>query len=232
MGLNKRNYQFAATVALLSVTGSGCGVLQGLISGKNLDSGISATARLSEAGATFKEVPYGAAVGTVIVPTFQTATAQVLDTLGMTMAQAGNVRTVNTAVSGNLPEVGVASNLSVQSVFAYSKLYIAACTDKCNLDRSGQAPAVADRLCNFDTNKPHGDSANAAAWEASLRKMGELFWGRAELTAEERSTLITLRDEVGAVAVERSNGNANAGTLPAFQAVCAAMAISPAALVQ
>jgi hypothetical protein len=214
-------------IALVVMGFSGCG----MIGGKELSKGYSApSTNFDGAGVIFKEVPYGAAVGTVSLPSFQTAVSQDLDLLGMTMQEATSVRAVNTSVNGNLPEIGVASAISPNTVFSYTKLYIAGCADKCRLDRANAARP--NRLCTFDQNRPPNDPANAAAWDKSIRDMGALFWGRSELSASEINTLVTLRNEVGAAALAKAGGTSTTANLTAFYAVCAVMKLAPDAIVQ
>jgi hypothetical protein len=224
---NRIENQSLGLIALVAMGLSGCG----MIGGKELSKGYKApSTNFDGAGAVFKEVPYGAAVGTVSLPSFQTALTQDLDLLDMTMAEANSVRAVSTSVNGNLPEVGVASAVSPNTVFSYSKLYIAGCADKCRLDRANANRP--NRLCTFDQNRAPNDPANAAAWDKSIRDMGALFWGRSDLTASEMNTLITLRNEISAAALAKTGGTPASANLTAFYAVCATMKLAPDAIVQ
>src|SRR5687768_11230895 len=103
MGLNKNILRLSTLIAVVGTFGSACVPLQALTGSKQLDSGVApakkAPAKLSEPGVVFKEVPYGDAVGTVVVPSFQTATAQIIDTLGIER-QTGNVRGAARSATG------------------------------------------------------------------------------------------------------------------------------------
>ncbi len=225
MGKFGNKIQAVSMIAFVAVVNTGCG----LIGGKDISSGLVKTVNYSQGEPTFKEVAYGSAVGLVATPTFQAASTQVQDILGLTTVESRAITQVSPTVIGNLPEVGVATNLGPQSTFAYTKLYLAACSDKCRVDRGDAARA--DRLCTFDFGTAHNSATNAPRWTAAITKLAELFWGRTELTASESATLLTLRDEVGASAIAATN-LPNGGTVPAFEAVCTAMALSPDALAQ
>ncbi len=198
-----------------------CGLIASGCAPKDLADGMSKTVNFAQEGVIFKEVEYGAAVGTVVVPNFQVGVTQISELFGINPAN-GQLGNVSTSVSGNLPEVGVSSNVNDQSVFAYAKLYTAACTDKCSADRG------AGGLCAFQNNAPLSAAANSGAWNNSVTKLAQLLWGRTELTPAESAALTTLRDEVLAA----KDGGQNVKNEAAFHAVCTAMALSPDYMVQ
>jgi hypothetical protein len=204
----------------------------GNLSSKNLSSGlVKITNNFSQSGTTFKEVPYGQAVGTVVTPSFQVAATQSVDVMGITMQQAGNVRTVvNSGTLENVPEIPVASSVNGSAVFAYTKLFVAACADKCQVDRNNAAQP--NRLCTMNFGEPVSSTTNTAAWDKSIKDMAALFWGRTEVTATELATLKTLRDEVAAASLVKTPGNNGNANLSAFYAVCSTMQLAPASLTQ
>ena len=210
--------------AIAVILAGGCGM------GKDLSDGLATTSNYTQSEAVFKEVTYGEAVGTVVTPNFRTATSQILDVFSMTMAQANAVRGVLGSSQGNLPEIGVSSNMGANQVFAYTKIYNAACNDKCRLDRAGTLPA-GERACTMNFTQAYNSAGNLVAWDGSIAKLAELLWGRAEVTAAEKAALYTLRDTVATVAMSKNLSVADTN-LAAFQGVCVAMALSPAFLVQ
>ncbi len=211
--------------ALAVLLAGGCGM------GKDLSDGLATpSTNYAQSEAVFKEVSYGEAVGTVVTPNFRSATSQFLDLMGITLAQANAVRGVLGSAQGNLPEIGVSSNMGANQVFAYTKIYNAACNDKCRLDRAGTTPA-GERACVFNFGQAYNSAGNLAAWDASMSKLSELLWGRTEITAGEKAALDTLRNEVAGVAAGKGLNVADT-TTAAFQAVCVAMALAPAHIVQ
>ncbi len=222
----KRSFAKFAGAAILATTAAGCG----LMASKDLAEGLESKSNFGQENEVFDEIPTGATVGTVVVPNFQSALRQEIELMGLAANQRANLNAISASVPGMLPEIGTASAVVPSTVFGFTRLFVASCTDKCNADRANANQA--DRLCTFNLAQGLTAGTNAAAWDKSIRDMGALFWGRPELTDSEMATLRKLRDDVGGVSLSNAPGNTTNAHLAAFTAVCLTMKLAPDGLVQ
>lgn len=211
---------------MIAATAAGCG----LMSDKNLSEGLDAKSNFGQEDEVFDEIPTGATVGTVVVPNFQTALRQEIELMGLAANQRTNLNSIAASVPGMLPEIGTASAVVPSTVFGFTRLFVASCSDKCAADRANAGQS--DRLCTFNFAQGLDAGTNPAAWDKSIRDMGGLFWGRTELTDSEMTVLRKLRDDVAGVSLSNTPGNTTNAHLAAFTAVCLTMKLAPDGLVQ
>jgi hypothetical protein len=182
---------------------------------------------------TCVSVPPGKAAGNIVMPNYTNAQDYFRDSLELPKSPAefqglaGKASALSqpdvVSARDNVPTVVVSSLITNDTLFAYQKYAIAACTDFVNLKIAGKS-SVASGSITFPRNfNDASSSANAEAWSSYVKELAKTVWGKKEISAEELNILDTLRSELV------SKDNTNFGQTAVF--MCSAILLSPASLV-